>query len=392
MATVKIKFRPSQANREMGTIYYQITHERTVKTIAPRIEIPAAGWDQRNKCISNQCKQVSDLVTSDLKRINNIIGRLTMQSQHFTCNDIVKAFNQQSAEGELHRFMQELIIDLKQGGKEGTAATYCTTLNCFTRFMHGAPLPIARIDARLIKEFECYLAGHGLTKNTSSFYMRVLRSVYNKAVECGLADQSYPFKHVYTGIDKTRKRAISIKDITRLKLLDLTAQPSLELARDLFMFSFYTRGMAFIDMAHLKTSDLANGFLIYKRHKTRQELCIKWEPCMQRIVDKHKPSGQDGHLLPILSGTGDLRRQYLNAQHLMNYLLKQLSTLLKLTPPLTMYVARHTWASIAKSKHIPITVISEAMGHNSLATTQIYLASLDHNVIDRANRLVIHGI
>lgn len=57
-----------------------------------------------------------------------------------------------------------------------------------------------------------------------------------------------------------------------------------------------------------------------------------------------------------------------------------------------MYVARHTWASVARSKHIPISVISEGMGHDSEVTTQIYLASLDHSVVDRANAMILRGL
>jgi hypothetical protein len=90
------------------------------------------------------------------------------------------------------------------------------------------------------------MTARGLCPNTTSFYMRILRAVYNKAVEKGMTEQKYPFKHVYTGISKTVKRAISLNDIKRVKALELPANTSLSLARDLFLFSFYTRGMTFV--------------------------------------------------------------------------------------------------------------------------------------------------
>jgi integrase len=184
------------------------------------------------------------------------------------------------------------------------------------------------------------------------------------------------------------KRAIPIKAIKELKELDLSLKSSLDFARDMFLFSFYTRGMSFVDMTYLKKSDLKSGILTYRRRKTGQQLTIKWEKCMEEIIAKY-PQSQTDFLLPIIKKQGDERRQYDNALHLVNYHLKELSTMLKLQRPLTMYVARHSWASAAKAKNIPLSVISEGMGHDSEATTQIYLASLETSVVDKANKMIL---
>lgn len=219
--------------------------------------------------------------------------------------------------------------------------------------------------------------------------MRTLRAIYNRAVEKELILQRNPFKHVYTGIDKTVKRAIPIKNIRQIRDLDLTLNPMLDYARDIFMFSFYTRGMSFIDMAFLKKKDLNNGILSYRRQKTNQQLFIKWEKPMQEIVNKYDTSGTP-YLLPIIQNCEiDIRRQYKNASHLINTKLKKIGEQLELPIPLTSYVARHAWASIAKSKNIPVSTISEAMGHDSEHTTRIYLASLDTAVVDKANSLIL---
>lgn len=227
--------------------------------------------------------------------------------------------------------------------------------------------------------------------NTISFYMRNLRAVYNRAVEKGLTPQNNPFRHVYTGVDKTVKRAISIKAIKVLKVLDLSTKSSLDFALDMFMFSFCTRGMSFVGMAYLKKKDLQNGILAYLRRKTGQELSIKWEKCMDEIVAKY-PENQTDFLLPIINEQGYERKQYDNALHLVNYSLKELSTMLKLQRPLTMYVARHSWASAAKAKNVPLSVISEAMGHTSERTTRIYLKWFDNTLVDSANRKVLSMI
>ena len=222
--------------------------------------------------------------------------------------------------------------------------------------------------------------------------MRILRAVYNRAVEKELTSNRNPFKHVYTGVDKTVKRAIPLKAIKKIKNLDLSLHPALDFARDMFLFSFYTRGMSFIDMAYLKKKDLQNGILSYRRHKTGQQLFIKWEKCMQEIADKHKADNGSPYLLPILKYPYDSRSQYKNALYRTNKNLKEIAKLAGLSIPLTLYVARHSWASIAKSKNIPISIISEGMGHDSEMTTQIYLASLDNSVVDKANTQILREL
>ena len=291
-------------------------------------------------------------------------------------------------EASLFTFMHGVIAQLKQLGKIRTSETYTATLKSFMAFREDQDVPLDGITSDLMLLYEAFLKARGVRMNTISFYMRILRAVYNRAVEKGLTEQLNPFRHVYTGVDKTVKRAIPIKAIKALKELDLSMKPSLDFARDMFMFSFYTRGMSFVDMAYLKKSDLQNGILTYRRRKTGQELSIKWEKCMAEIVTKY-PGSQTDYLLPIIKEKENERKQYDNALHIVNYRLKDLSKMLKLQRPLTMYVARHSWASAAKAKHVPLSVISEGMGHDSEATTQIYLASLETSVVDKANKMIL---
>ena len=154
----------------------------------------------------------------------------------------------------------------------------------------------------------------------------------------------------------------------------------------------FRSGMSFIDMAHLKKKDQQNGILSYRRRKTGQQLLVKWEKCMQEIADKHKTDYGSPYLLQILKHPYDNRSQYKNALYRTNKNLKEVAKLADISIPLTLYVARHSWASIAKSKNIPISVISEGMGHDSEMTTQIYLASLDNSVVDRANTQILRDL
>ena len=303
---------------------------------------------------------------------------------------LVKLKNRPNKGVFVFEYMQEQIERLRGQGKERTVETYQSALNSFMKFRDGIDLCFDEMDADLMEHYETEMRStHHLSRNTTSFYMRILRATYNRAVDKGVIRQRFPFKHVYTGVEKTVKRAISFKVIRQLKEMDLSHSQSMEFARDMFMFSFYTRGMSFVDMAFLKKTDLNNGMLTYRRKKTGQLLSIRWEKCMQDIVDKY-PGNYSTYLLPIIIHIRkDERLQYKNSICLVNRRLKEIGKKLGLVHPLTMYVARHSWASVARGKHIPLSVISEGMGHDSEKTTLIYLAALDTTVIDKANMVVL---
>lgn len=286
--------------------------------------------------------------------------------------------------------MDNIISDLKKSGKTRTSETYQSTSNSFKRFRNNKDLTFAELNAQMIISYESYLKNSGICLNSSSFYMRTFRAIYNKAVNENLTKQQFPFKKVYTGIDKTIKRSVSLNTIKVIKSIDLSADSSLDFARNMFLFSFYTRGMSFVDMAYLQKKDLKQGILSYHRRKTKQQLFIRWEKCMQDIVNKYN-TGNSQYLLPIIDPHCkiDERKQYLRVSHKVNYHLKKLGDNINLPNALTMYVARHSWASIAKGRNIPISVISDSLGHNSELTTQIYLSTIDNNIIDNTNSMII---
>jgi len=394
MTSIKIKFRPSTVEGKEGCIYIQIIHNRVVRQLNTDYRIFASEWDEKSETIMangdrlNIVNAVKERLTWDVARLKKVITQLETEQGKYTADDVITAYHKLTNEVSLFSFWHSIIAQLKQLGKVRTSETYTATLKSFMAFRGDQDVPLDGISSDMMLLYEAYLKTREVRMNTISFYMRNLRAVYNRAVEKGLTPQNNPFRHVYTGVDKTVKRAIPIKDIKALKELDLSMKPSLDFARDMFMFSFYTRGMSFVDMAYLKKTDLQNCILTYRRRKTGQELTIKWEKCMAEIIAKY-PEPQTNYLLPIIKEQGNERRQYDNALHLVNYRLKELSTMLKLQRPLTMYVARHSWASAAKAKNVPLSVISEGMGHDSEATTQIYLASLETSVVDKANKMIL---
>lgn len=399
MTSVKVKFRPSTIDGKEGTLYYQVIHNRVVRQIYTDYKLFASEWDCHSEAVilhhvpneqerNNYLLSISSRIRWDKDRMNKIIYTLS-QSGTFVANDIVVRFQDNRQEQSFNDYIHQQIARLKRLGKIRTSETYTAALRSFSGFMNDKEVLFEQLNADLIAEYEAYLKGRDNSPNTVSFYMRILKAVYNRAVEEGLTGQRHPFKSVYTGVEKTLKRAISLNDLKRIKGLDLSLKPNLDFARDMFLFCFYTRGMSFIDMAYLKKKDLQSGILSYRRRKTGQQLFIKWERCMQEIIDKY-PVNTTEYLLPIIIQRDvDYRKQYTNELHRVNHLLKKIGKQLDLPIPLTMYVGRHSWASIAKSRNVPISVISEGMGHDSENTTQIYLASLDISVVDRANKKIL---
>ena len=403
MASIKVKYRPSTTNGKEGSIYYQVIHGRTVRQIGTDFRVLDTEWDKEASSVrimpetdenrKRYLHSVAEHIGWDIRRLQAIIAQCDRQGGSYSAYNIVEKFNSHANGQSLFGFMQDIIRQLKQLGKVRTSETYTAALASFMKFREGQDILLGEIDSDTMMLYEAWLKGKGICPNSTSFYMRILRAVYNRAVEKELTEQKYPFKHVYTGIDKTVKRAVPLKEIKHIKELDLTLKPHLEYARDMFLFSFYTRGMAFIDMAYLKKSDLKNGILTYRRRKTGQQLTIKWEKCMEEIVSKYKNAYNTEYLLPIIvNPLVDARKQYRNTIYRVNTALKDIAKSVGLSIALTMYCTRHSWASIAKTKNIPISVISEGMGHDSEETTRIYLASLDTSIVDKANSLIIKSL
>ena len=282
-------------------------------------------------------------------------------------------------------FLIHISAEKRSIGKVRVAETYLAALHSLQTFLGRQDIAFADINSTLLGRYEDWMAHRGLSKNTSSFYMRNLRAVYNRAIAEKRVKGNFPFHDVYTGVGKTRKRAVEAEDIQRLRRLPLSAGSWEAMARDLFLFSYYCRGMSFVDMAYLRPQDLVGGRLYYARRKTGQRLSLRWEPCMQEIVDRYAPNPA-GYLLPIITQPGkDALRQYRSKTHSVNTALHALSAQLGIDPPLTTYVARHSWASNAYKMGIPVAIISEALGHDSEKTTRIYLASMEEEKLDAAN-------
>lgn len=400
MASIKVKFKPSAVADHEGTIYYQIIHERKVRQLFTCYKVFPREWDEKRSMVTtmqnserkSHILSIRERIRWDVERLTKIDRKFDKDSLSYTVDDVVDEFNRYASDYTLFNYMESAIIKLKQNGKVRTAETYIVALNSFKKFRSQEDIMLDCLTSEIMEAYEAWQQGRGVSPNTISFYTRILRAVYNRAVEQDIIEDRNPFRYVYTGVDKTVKRALPLATIKKIKALDLSLTPSLDFARDMFIMSFYLRGMSFIDMAFLKKSDLKNGYITYRRRKTNQELIIEWTKEMQIIIDKYPENASD-YLLPIIRNPGTNERcTYRNVGYNINHNLKSVADMVGVQIPLTLYVARHSWASAAKAKGIPLSVISEGMGHDSEATTQIYLASLDTSVVDKANSIILKSL
>ncbi|MBQ8673128.1 MAG: site-specific integrase [Bacteroides sp.] len=402
MVSIKLKFRPSTVKSKEGYLYYQVIYQRTVRQLATRYRVMSEEWDASTHSLCSEvasphrAEYLSDIrlnIRWDMERFQRIVHKAEESGHPFTADDILTTFQQQMEKMTIFNYMELQIIKLMRHKQYRTAETYRSTLNSLRRFRNEEDLTFEALNTEFLEDYAYYLKDNRLSPNTRSFYMKRLRAVYSKAVEEGWTDERHPFRKVFTSTEKTIKRAIPLRAIRRLKDLDLSQSPTRCFARDMFLFSFYTRGMSFVDIAYLQKENLKNGVLSYRRKKTGQLLTMHWENCMDEIAGRYAAPPTSPYLLSIIKELGgDNRKQYINALTLINRKLKEIGQSIGLTRPLTLYVARHSWASIAHNEGIPLSVISEGMGHESEKTTRIYLASLEAEVIDKANRKILRKL
>ena len=397
--SIRLKFRESMVAGKEGALYFQVIRDRCVRRVNSVYRILPCEWDSQEERIiipSQQSSRYAKLcaIASDIDWEIKRFVVLEKSMSNSAIDTLIAAFQGEGNENDgnsLFAFMRRQAERLMQLNRERCSETMIQTLRSFMQFRGGIDISLAKLTKDVLEQYEAWLKCRGVKRNTSSFYMRILRAAYNSAVDDGLIEDKQPFRKVYTGVDKTVKRAISIESVRKIKRLDLHGNASLELARDILMFSFYMRGMSFVDMACLCKRNVRGCHIVYSRKKTGQQLSIEIPPEAQEIIAKYASESQ--YLLPIIKeDDGTQRQQCKNAITMINRHLKKIGAMAGLTVSLTTYVMRHSWATIARNKGIALSVISEALGHDNESTTQIYLDSISTTQVDKANRSILDDL
>lgn len=383
-------------------LVFQIIHRRQRRLIYTGFKVMEESFNEiKQRVISNpkerfkkgELKSMNDKISAIKRSIDSMINFMTMTNETFSTEELANLYHRKQYNRYVATFTEHLIDSYIATHKFGTAKNYRYTINTLRGFASGEMLKFEDMDYQFLKNYIQYLQKRELKPNSIAFYTRNLRAIYNKAVEEGVLELpagGSPFDKIVTKMSNTVKRALPTDTIRAILKLDLSGQKELEFSRDLFMFSFYTRGMSFVDMVNLKRDNIENNVIYYFRAKTRTLIKVGITEQLQAIIDKYR--SESCYLLPCLSEKNTRQQNYTRYRTILawhNRCLKDIASMMGLNSSLTTYVARHSWATTAKEKGVSIAVISESLGHSTESITNVYLKSFDQNVLDEANENVV---
>ena len=400
MATVKMVLNKDRKKSCGGySLVVQLIHKRIRRVLYTPYTLKEEEFDkllqkavyiEQGSFTRKQINEINIFSKRKCSGIEKVISTLSRLNPAYTSDDIMRRYRLDQSDKYLKTFCERLIEKKISLDKLGMAKAIRSTQRSLERYIGVRMVEFKDIDYLFVKEYENYLCSTGVTQNTVSFYLRNFQTIYNLAYETGIdMHDNYPFRKIQIRHNKTAKRALKLDIIKKIANFDLSDFEHLERVRDMFMFSFYTRGMCFVDIVHLESSNIVDGVIRYKRRKTNQPLQITVTKPLQSILDKYR--GDEIYVLPFLnaSSQSSLYKKYQAIYGMLYRDLKELRTLLGITTPLTFHVARHSWATIAKELGASTSAISEGLGHSSEKTTTIYLKEFDSSVIDKINEKVV---
>jgi site-specific recombinase XerD len=352
-----------------------------------------------NKTFDNH-KEKNKLLHFMEAKAYRIIDDLTKENVAFHHLIFEKRFFEETSDKQVFQFFDEIIEELAQKGKVGNKRAYKTAKNVIFKYCQNKNLTFAEVDYTFLKKLEAHLLAKGCSGGGISVYLRTLRALYNEAIRRGYANQQdypfatqfnrygYSFSHIKS---KAKPRPLSPEDMDKIKQFSHLDSPHLSKAVRYFLFSYYTRGMNFTDMAKLKWKDIYNGRIEYIRSKTGKPFSIKIsEPV--RLILEHFQGVNLTYVFPILSDFHKKPQQQKDRIRKCikqyNRDLKKVAEVLNIDLELTSYVARHTYASTLKRKGVDIAIISEAMGHADVSTTKAYLELFSSEIVDETDTLL----
>lgn len=396
---IKAVLRTGKINKQgQSPLMLRFTHDRTTKFVALGLSVEPHYWDKDAELVLPACPERAALqgrIDTALAGYRKRIQRLEALDIPVNFDTLFDAKPARSVRVTIEDGFKTEIERLESLGKINSAAKHKYALQVLDGYKPTA-MALEAIDLDYLKGLELYLRQRGNKDNSIATRFAIFKAIYNKAVKEGkVAVKQNPFSIYQVGSlwSKTRKRAIDKEDIQRLIDLEIAEGHTTEyrrLDKDLFLFSYFTAGMNFGDIARLRYKDIVKGRVYYSRHKTQKLLSFQLVPMALQILEKYGTAGHgEDYIFPILN-----RREHTSPQQIFNRLhkvlqkvnreLKVLGEMIGLEMPLTTYVARHTYATVLKRSGVSVALISESLGHSDLSTTQIYLDSFENSQIDAA--------
>ena len=379
-------------------IHIRVTHNRKSRFIATGVTIPFDSWDAEKQRVKSNLPESQELqlqIDNKVSELHHRIRKLEALELEVSLDNLLET-NGRKINCTIGECLDSTITRLESLGKYASASKH-RSLRSRLSLYRSLNIRMNEIDLTFLRDFELFLRKIGNTNNSIATKFAIFKAAYNKALSEGLfIHKSNPFSKYKVGSlwTKTRKRAITKEDVQRLAELEIERENRFsyrDFARDIFLFSYYTAGINFTDIASLRYCDIINGRISYSRNKTQKLLSFRLMTKAAEIIEKYSRSGHssDDYVFPILDKRVHITpQQIFNRTHKVlrkvNRELKVLGEMIGLQIPLTTYVARHTYATVLKRSGVNIAIISESLGHSDLSTTQIYLDSFENSQIDEA--------
>ena len=338
-----------------------------------------------------------------IRQLRAIADRLHETGKPYTVSDITGTYKLGGDNRYVDIFAEHVARELENAGRFGTARSYRSLRSAWVKFADRRQWRFSQLDGGTVSAFAAYLESRGRKRNTVTFYLRTLHALYNRARVYGCAPiHRDPFPNVSFKPARTPKLAVN-RSLLRILATSDFGDCELNEARDMFLFSFYARGMSFVDICYLRKENIRGGTLHYERQKTHQPFSVALTPQLQEIISRYDDPASPW-ALPCM-GRGMIRSAFRNEEMAgdmppgklytfyrmaLQYYITQLKKVSRSVGcrRLTFNVARHTWATEARGMGVPMPHISEGLGHTSERTTRCYLAQLDSGTVDRINEKV----
>ncbi|QWX83563.1 site-specific integrase [Cellulophaga sp. HaHaR_3_176] len=404
MVTIKIVLRKTKLTNNKYPIYLRVTYMRKSKFFRTPFNSSLKEWNEK----TGEFNSKNDNTTQNNRVLNKYKSRVLKIINDFDIND--KDFSFTALEKELtvttnpltnnvFSFWSTVTREMIDSGRIGTAKINKETYDSLKMFNNNSvALAFEELNSDFLYKYEVFLRKRGGTDGGIGVKMRAIRANYNLAINRGLTKESnYPFKTYKLSKlkGKALKRALDIEDINKIINYDLYENPRLKNAQNYFSFSFYTRGMNFVDMMLLENKHISKDKISYIRSKTGFHFNIKILPPVREILDYYKKdkTTETKYVFPILLKNNLKPNQIENRKHKVlkgyNKDLRELANLCGVTSNLTSYVARHSFANYMMQNGASTEIIRDSLGHQELSTTKSYLKELGSSVVDDACDLLL---
>ncbi|QIG90660.1 site-specific integrase [Chryseobacterium sp. POL2] len=390
--SIKIVLDGKPMSNGLHSVYLQIIKARKRKMINIGLKCLSGNFENEKFLKSHPHYKAENIILDKRKvKAQNIIRDFQLDDIDFSLDEFEEKFKGTQKDKKLViPFFDEIIDEMTVSGRIGNARAYNETKLALLKFCNNK-IKFTDITPEFLEKFEVYMRSRGNKDGGIAFKMRELRALIKKAIQRKIMlKDDYPFDEYKIAKlkTKTKKRALTLEDFRKFKNVDISGRPELLEAYHYFMFSFYTRGMNFVDMMKLKKTDIRNNRIIYTRSKTKGNFNVELNDRANDIINYYKDRVQSEYVFPILLNNDMTPLQIANRKHKVlarfNYKLKEISKIAKIETHLTSYVARHSFATIMKNKGISTDIISELMGHSNVQVTMTYLKEFDNNVLDNA--------